>query len=46
MRELLEQKESYTQRIEAFVHQYVYNLGHSGEIGAKAIIDGLRNRKK
>lgn len=44
--ELLEQKESYVQQIEAFVHQYVYNLGHSGEIGAKAIIDGLRIRKK
>lgn len=41
---LLEQKDSYAQRIEQFVQQYVYHLDHSAEIGAKAIIAGLKNK--
>lgn len=42
---LLNHKDSYAQRIEQFVQQYVYNLGHSDEIGAKAMIAELKNNR-
>lgn len=45
VRELLEQRSSYAQRIGQFVQQYVYNLGQSDEVGGKAIIAELKNKK-
>ncbi len=36
---LLDQREQYHEKIDQFVHEYVYNLGNSGEVGARYIID-------
>ncbi len=41
---LLAQKDAFAQQIDAFVHQYVYNLGESDRVGAKAIISELQNK--
>lgn len=46
VRELLEQKDSYAQRIDQFVQEYVYHLDQSDEVGAKAIISILQNKKQ
>ena len=35
---LLDHSEEYRTKIDAFVHEYVYNLGTSGEVGARYII--------
>lgn len=43
---LLEQREDYAKKIEAFVDTYVYNLGTSAQAGAKAIIRNLQNKSK
>ena len=36
---LLDHSEEYRAKIDEFVHEYVYNLGSSGEVGARYIID-------
>ena len=36
---LLDNAGDYSARIDEFVHEYVYNLGSSGEVGARYIID-------
>jgi YidC/Oxa1 family membrane protein insertase len=36
---LLDHSEDYRTKIDAFVHEYVYNLGTSGEVSARYIID-------
>ena len=36
---LLDHSAEYKQRIDQFVKEYVYNLGNSGEVGARYIID-------
>ena len=36
----------YYDKIDALVHEYVYNLGTSAEIGAKYIISQLQNKSK
>ena len=40
--EMLNQSETYYDKIDAFVHEYVYNLGNSAEVGAKYIIGELQ----
>lgn len=41
---LLEESESYKEKIESVMNQYVFNIGHSGEAGAKYLIQSLQNR--
>ncbi len=36
---MLDHREEYRSKIEEFVNEYVYNLGTSGEVGARYIID-------
>ena len=36
--------DSYSDKIEAFRNEYVYNLGHSAEISAKYIINQLKKK--
>ena len=36
---LLDHSAEYKEKIDQFVHEYVYNLGTSGEVGARYIID-------
>lgn len=36
--EMLNNADKYKDRIEKFVNEYVYNLGHSAEVGAEYII--------
>ena len=36
---LLDHSAEYKQKIDQFVKKYVYNLGNSGEVGARYIID-------
>ena len=43
---LLENGESYRQQINDLKHEYFYNLGHSGEVGAEYIIKRLTKKKK
>lgn len=38
--------DEYHEQIDAFVHQYVYNLGNSAEVGAKYIIDEIVKKIK
>jgi YidC/Oxa1 family membrane protein insertase len=40
--EMLDQSDAYYDKIDAFVHEYVYNLGNSAEVGAKYIIGELQ----
>ena len=35
---MLNNADKYKDRIEKFVNEYVYNLGHSAEVGAEYII--------
>ncbi len=42
--ELLACREDYRERIDALKRQHFYNLGHSGEAGARYIIHRLRRR--
>lgn len=44
--ELLSQKDNYYVNISNFVAEYVYNLGISGEIGAKYIIHSIQTKIK
>lgn len=46
VKELLENGESYRQQISDLKHEYFYNLGHSGEVGAEYIIKRLTKKKK
>ncbi len=41
---LLDHVEDYSAKIDAFVHEYVYNLGTSSEAGARYIIDQVFNQ--
>lgn len=43
---LLADSATYHDRISAFVNEYVYNLGSSGEVGAKYIISVIQNKIK
>jgi YidC/Oxa1 family membrane protein insertase len=44
--EMLESSESYYNKIDEFVQEYVYNLGNSSEVGAKYIINRLQEKIK
>lgn len=44
--ELLENGKDYAERISTLKHEYFYNLGHSGEVGAEYIIKRLTKKKK
>lgn len=43
---LLSGRDEYRERIDRFVHEYVYNLGNSGEVGAKYIINEIQKKIK
>lgn len=43
---LLSGRDEYRERIDSFVHEYVYNLGNSGEVGAKYIINEIQKKIK
>ena len=43
-REMITNADSYSDKIEAFRNEYVYNLGHSAEISAKYIINQLKKK--
>lgn len=43
---MINSSESYHAKIGEFVNKYVYNLGHSSEVGAKYIIDQLQKKAK
>ena len=43
-REMIANADSYSDKIEAFRNEYVYNLGHSAEISAKYIINQLKKK--
>lgn len=43
---LLSGRDEYRERIDRFVHEYVYNLGNSGEVGAKYIINEIQEKIK
>lgn len=43
---LLSGRDAYRERIDRFVHEYVYNLGNSGEVGAKYIINEIQKKIK
>lgn len=43
---LLSGRDEYRERIDRFVHEYVYNLGSSGEVGAKYIINEIQKKIK
>ncbi len=43
---LLSDRDEYRERIDRFVHEYVYNLGNSGEVGAKYIINEIQEKIK
>lgn len=44
VREMIANADSYSDKIEAFRNEYVYNLGHSAEISAKYIINQLKKK--
>lgn len=44
--EMLANPEAYREKIAAFVETYVYNLGHSAEVGADYILKRLAELKK
>ena len=46
VRNLLEQKDAYQEKIQKFVEEYVYNLGHSAEVGAKYIVQVVQEKIK
>ena len=43
---LLSGRDEYRERIDRFVHEYVYNLGNSGEVGSKYIINEIQKKIK
>lgn len=43
-REMIENASSYSEKIEAFRNEYVYNLGSSAEVSAKYIISQLKKK--
>lgn len=43
---MINSSESYHAKIGEFVNKYVYNLGHSSEVGAKYIISQLQKKAK
>ena len=43
---LLSGRDEYRERIDRFVHEYVYNLGNSGEVGAKYIRKKIQEKIK
>lgn len=43
---MINSSESYHAKIGEFVNEYVYNLGHSSEVGAKYIISQLQKKAK
>lgn len=43
---LIDNLDQYNEKIDAFVKQNVYNLGHSAEVGARYIIDQLQKKTK
>lgn len=44
--DLIENQEQYRERINTLKHEHFYNLGHSGEVGARYIIDRIERRYK
>lgn len=44
--EILMNSDGYSRQIDEFVHEYVYNLGSSSEIGAKYIIKTIQEKIK
>jgi len=41
---LIENQDAYQQRINELAHKHIYNLGNSAEIGAKYIIQSVKNK--
>lgn len=46
IQELLENKERYRQEISELAERYIAHFGHSGEIGARYILNSLKARKE
>jgi YidC/Oxa1 family membrane protein insertase len=44
VKELLDSSNDYKEKIGNFVNEYVYNLGTSSEVGAKYIIETIKNK--
>lgn len=44
--EMLKNSDDYSRQIDEFVHEYVYNLGNSSEVGAKYIIKTIQEKIK
>ena len=44
VRDLLDRTEEYHERIDALSEQYIYNRGHSAEVGAKYIIGEIQKK--
>lgn len=44
--EMLNNSDDYSRQIDEFVHEYVYNLGNSSEVGAKYIIKTIQEKIK
>ncbi|MCD7726098.1 MAG: membrane protein insertase YidC [Clostridiales bacterium] len=44
IKDLLDKEEFYRVKIEQFVEKYVFNLGHSAEIGGKYIIEEIQKK--
>lgn len=44
VKRMLAESDAFYAKIDSFVHEYVYNLGKSGEVGAMYIIEKLKER--
>ena len=43
---MLDSAEMYHEKIDNFAHEYLYNMGHSAEVGAKYIISSIQEKIK
>ena len=41
---MLNHEKDYNEKIEKLTKEYVYNIGKSSEIGAKYIVDEIKNK--
>ena len=41
-----EEKDAYVSNIDRLVESYVFNIGHSGEIGGQYIIDRIMEKRQ
>ena len=46
VKELIDTRDEYYEKIDALKHEYFYNLGSSGDVGAEYIIGRIKKRKK